>query len=76
MSTHTDSYARIGKRHDEYLPIGSALMIACCLVTIFVISPQGNGYAGGSNPLALWESAGVIWAGVLVGYIALIFRAV
>ena len=76
MSTQTDSYERTGKRHDEYLPIGVALLLASCLVTIFVINPQSGGYAGGSNQLALWESAGVIWAGVLIGFIALIFRSV
>ncbi|MGI0018635.1 MAG: hypothetical protein ACREA1_07990 [Nitrosotalea sp.] len=76
MSTYTDSYRKTRKRHDEYLPIGVALMIGCCLVTIFVISPQSGGYGGGTNQLALWEGAGVIWAGVLIGYIALIFRSV
>src|SRR5574337_983159 len=57
-------------------PIGVALMLVCCLVTIFVISPQSGGYGGGTNQLAFWEAAGVMWAGVLIGYVALIFRAV
>jgi len=76
MSSYTGSYEKTRKRHDEYLPIGVALMLVCCLVTIFVISPQSGGYGGGTNQLAFWEAAGVMWAGVLIGYIALIFRAV
>ena len=75
MSSYTGSYEKARKRHDEYLPIGVALMIICCLVTIFVINPQSGGYGGGTNQLAFWEAAGVMWAGVLIGYIALIFRA-
>jgi hypothetical protein len=75
MSSYTGSYEKVKKRHDGYLPIGVALMIGCCLVTIFVINPGAGGYGGGTNQLALWEGAGLIWAGVLIGYIALIFRA-
>lgn len=76
MSSYTSSYEKIKKRHDGYLPIGVALMLVCCLVTIFVIVPQNGGYGGGTNQLAFWESAGLIWAGVLIGFIALIFRSV
>jgi hypothetical protein len=76
MSSYTGSYEKTRKRHDEYLPIGVALMLVCCLVTIFVINPQSGGYGGGTNQLAFWEAAGVMWAGVLIGYVALIFRAV
>lgn len=76
MSSYTSSYETQRKRHDGYLPIGVALMLACCLVTIFVIHPQSGGYGGGTNQLAFWEGAGTIWAGVLIGYIALIFRSV
>ncbi len=76
MSTYTSSYEKARKRHDEYLPIGVALMVTCCLVVIFVISPQYGGYGGGTNQLAFWESAGLIWGGVLIGYVGLIFRSV
>ena len=76
MSSYTGSYEKVRKRHDEYLPIGVALMLACCLVTIFVINPQSGGYGGGTNQLAFWESAGLLWAGVLIGYVALVFRSV
>ena len=50
-------------------------MLICSLVTIFVVNPQAGGYGGGNNPLSMWEAAGLIWGGVLVGYIALVFRA-
>lgn len=76
MSTYTGSYEKARKHHDEYLPIGVTLMLISCLVTIFVIVPQSGGYGGGTNPLAFWEGAGVIWAGVLIGFIALVFRSV
>lgn len=76
MSSYTGSYEKARKRHDGHLPIGVAVMLVSCLVVIFVISPQSGGYGGGTNQLALWESAGLIWGGVLIGYIALIFRAV
>ncbi|MGI0102969.1 MAG: hypothetical protein ACREA7_10325 [Nitrosotalea sp.] len=62
------------KRHDEYLPIAVAIMVACCLVTIFVINPEAGGYGGGDNPVAFYESAGLMFAGVLIGYVALVFR--
>ena len=75
MSSYTGSY-ETRKQHSEYLPIAVAIMIATCLVTIFVINPQSGGYGGGTNQLAFWEGAGLIWAGVLIGYVALIFRAV
>lgn len=76
MSSYTDSYETTRKRHYEYLPIAVAIMLVACLVTIFAINPQSGGYGGGSNPLAFWEGAGVIFAGVLIGYVALVFRAV
>jgi hypothetical protein len=75
MSTYKGSFER-KKQHSEYLPIAVAIMIATCLVTIFVISPQSGGYGGGTNQLAFFEGAGLIFAGVLIGYIALVFRAV
>ena len=64
-----------GKHHYGYLPIAVALMLICSIVTIFVVNPQAGGYGGGNNPLSMWEAAGLIWGGVLVGYIALVFRA-
>ncbi len=76
MSSYTGSYETTRKQHSEYLPIAVAIMIACCLVTIFVINPQSGGYGGGTNQLAFFEGAGLILAGVLIGYIALVFRAV
>ena len=76
MSSYTGSYEKARKRHDGYLPIGAAVLVISCLVTIFVINPQSGGYGGGTNQLAFWEAAGVLWAGVLIGYIALIFRSV
>jgi len=69
------SYEKTQRRNDKLLPIGVALMLICCLVTIFVVNAQAGGYGGGNNTLAFWEGAGLIWAGVLIGYIALIFRA-
>ncbi|MDE1770974.1 MAG: hypothetical protein KGI28_10560 [Thaumarchaeota archaeon] len=76
MSSYTGSYEKVRKQHDGYLPIGVAVLVISCLVTIFVIHPQFGGYGGGTDSLAFWEGAGVIWAGVLIGYIALIFRSV
>ncbi len=75
MSTY-DASGKIQqrKRHDEYLPIAVAIMVACCLVTIFVINPEAGGYGGGDNPVAFYESAGLMFAGVLIGYVALVFR--
>ena len=76
MSTYegkSEGFAR--KRHDGYLPIGVAVMLICTLVAIFVINPQAGGYGGGNNPMTMWEAAGLIWGGVLVGYVALIFRS-
>lgn len=75
MSSHANPY-ETRKQHSEYLPMAVAIMVATCLVTIFVINPQSGGYGGGSNPLAFFEGAGLIWAGVLIGFIALVFRAV
>lgn len=76
MSSYTGTYEKAGRKHDAYLPIGVAVMLVSCLIVIFVISPQNGGYGGGTNQLALWESAGLIWGGVLIGYIAFIFRSV
>jgi K+-transporting ATPase A subunit len=75
MSSYTGSYEKVRRQHDSYLPIGVAVMLISCLLVIFVINPQSGGYGGGTNQLAFWESAGLIWGGVLIGYIALIFRS-
>lgn len=76
MSTY-DASGRVQqrKRHDEYLPIAVAIMLACCFVTIFGINAQAGGYGGGNNPVVFYESAGLIIGGVLIGYLAFIFRA-
>jgi len=66
----------VRKQHPQYLPVAVAIMLAACLVTIFVIHPETNGYAGGNDPVSFWEGAGIIYAGVLIGYVALIFRSV
>ena len=75
MSTY-DSSGKIQerKRHDEYLPIAVAIMLACCFIIIFGINPEAGGYGGGNNPVSFYESAGLIVAGVLIGYVALVFR--
>ncbi|MDE1764792.1 MAG: hypothetical protein KGI27_00820 [Thaumarchaeota archaeon] len=75
MSTY-DASGRVQqrKRHDGYLPIAVAIMLACCFVTIFGINAQAGGYGGGNNPVAFYESAGLIVAGVMIGYVALVFR--
>lgn len=64
------------RQHPQYVPAAVAIMLAACFVTIFVLHPETNGYAGGSDPLSFWEGAGIIYAGVLIGYIALIFRSI
>lgn len=66
----------VRKQHPQYLPAAVAVMLTACLVTIFVIHPETNGYGGGSDLVSFWEGAGVIYAGVLIGYIALIFRSI
>ncbi len=54
-----------GRRHDNYIPVGVAIMMAACLITIFVVDAQGlcpppwpnssgcavlfSGYAGPAN---------------------------
>ncbi|MGI0087356.1 MAG: hypothetical protein ACREBI_05295 [Nitrosotalea sp.] len=75
MSTY-DASGKIQqrKRHDEYLPIAVAIMLACVLVTIFVINPEAGGYGGGNSPVTFYESAGLVIAGVLIGFVALVFR--
>lgn len=76
MSSYdTTGRIRQKKRHDEYLPIAVAIMLAVCLITIFGINAEAGGYGGGSNPLTFYESAGLMSAGVLVGYLAFVFRA-
>lgn len=76
MSTFdTSSGVRQRKRHDEYLPIAVAIMLAVCLIVIFGINAEAGGYGGGNNILALYESAGLMSAAVLVGYLAFVFRA-
>ena len=50
--------------HDCLLP-GDDI---CCL--------QNVGYRGGTNQITFFEGAGLIFGGVLIGYIVLVFRAV
>ncbi len=75
MSTYDTSGKTMRKRHDEYLPIAVAIMLAACFAVIFGINAQAGGYGGGNNPLSFYESAGIISAAVLVGYLAFVFRA-
>ena len=63
------------KRHDGYLPIAVAIMLACCFGCIFGINAESGGYGGGTNPASFYESAGLMSAGVLIGYLAFVFRA-
>ena len=64
------------KQHPQYIPVAVAIMLAACLITIFVIHPELNGYGGGNDPVSFYEGAGLIAASVLVGYVVLIFRSV
>jgi hypothetical protein len=76
MSTY-DSSGKVQqrKRHDGYLPIAVAIMLACCFAVIFGINAEAGGYGGGNNPVSFYESAGLMSAGVLIGYLAFVFRA-
>jgi hypothetical protein len=76
MSTYrTSGETRQRKSHDVYLPIAVAIMLAACFGIIFGLNPEAGGYGGGNNPTLFYESAGIMAAAVLVGYVALIFRA-
>ena len=75
MSTYDTSGKMQRKRHDEYLPIAVAIMLACCFVVIFGINAESGGYGGGNNPVTFYESAGLMSAGVLIGYLVFVFRA-
>jgi len=75
MSTYDTSGRTIRKSHDVYLPIAVAIMLACCFAIIFGLNPQAGGYGGGNNPALFYESAGLMSAGVLIGYLAFVFRA-
>ncbi len=74
MSTY-DTGKVAKRRHDEYLPIAVAIMLATCFAVIFGINAEAGGYGGGNNPLAFYESAGLMSAGVLIGYLVFVFRA-
>ncbi len=63
-----------GKRHDGYIPIGVAILMTSCLISIFLVNAQANGY-GSNDPLLVLESGGVIWAGTLVAWFVFIWRA-
>lgn len=65
------------QRHDTYLPIAVAILLAACFAIIFGLNPEAGGYGGGvtGGSLVFYESAGVMGAAVLVGFIALVFRA-
>lgn len=76
MSTYdTSGKIQQRKRHDGFLPIAVAIMLACCFAVIFGINAEAGGYGGGNNPVAFYESAGLMSAGVLIGYLAFVFRA-
>lgn len=76
MSTYREQGKSAGrKRHDEYLPIAVAVMLVTTLITIFVLNPEKGGYGGGSDPTTFFESVGLLLGGVLVGYLALVFRS-
>ena len=75
MSTYDASGRAVRKSHDGYLPIAVAIMLAACFAIIFGLNPQAGGYGGGNNPVLFYESAGIMAAAVLVGYIAFVFRA-
>ena len=75
MSTYDTSGRTVRKSHDVYLPIAVAIMLATCFTIIFGLNPQAGGYGGGNNPALFYESAGLMSAGVLIGYLAFVFRA-
>jgi len=75
MSTYSSGETRQRKSHDVYIPIAVAIMLAACFAIIFGLNPQAGGYGGGSNPALFYESAGLMVAAVLVGYIVFVFRA-
>jgi len=75
MSTYDASGRTVRKSHDIYLPIAVAIMLATCFTIIFGLNPQAGGYGGGNNPALFYESAGLMSAGVLIGYLAFVFRA-
>jgi hypothetical protein len=76
MSSYdTSGTARQRQRHDGYIPIAVAIMLAACFAVIFGINPEAGGYGGGNNPAFFFESAGVMISAVLIGYIVFIFRA-
>ena len=75
MSTYNTSGRIQRKSHDVYIPIAVAIMLACCFAIIFGLNPQAGGYGGGNNPTLFYESAGLMAAGVLVGYLVFVFRA-
>lgn len=76
MSSYdTSGTVRQRQRHDAYIPIAVAIMLAACFAVIFGINPEAGGYGGGDNPALFYESAGVMVSAVLVGYIVFIFRA-
>jgi hypothetical protein len=77
MSTYDASgETRQRKTHDVYLPIAVAIMLAACFAIIFGLNPEAGGYGGGNGgSLVFYESAALMAAAVLVGYVALIFRA-
>ncbi|MDE1830611.1 MAG: hypothetical protein KGI25_09840 [Thaumarchaeota archaeon] len=75
MSTYDASGKTMRKRHDEYLPIAVAIMLATCFAVIFGINAEAGGYGGGNSPVTFYESAGLMSAGVLVGYLVFVFRS-
>ena len=75
MSTYTSGGTRQRQRHDAFLPIAVAIMLATCFAIIFGLDPEAGGYGGGNNPALFYESAGLMAAAVLIGYVGLVFKA-
>ncbi len=75
MSTYTSGGTHQRQRHDAFLPIAVTIMLAACFAIIFGLNPQAGGYGGGNSPALFYESAGLMFGAVLIGYVGLVFKA-